>query len=237
MHRFAGMKFKLLFALIICFVMAACDQEPSYEQFNKIEVKPLYGFPDIHENRELINDLFVEWCDSNFMSLDIAYEYHMDAGWFYYRKGKHDSALLYFNRAWSIDAKNPDAYWAVGVIVGLQSHLDEAMMIFKIGHKLDENHAMIKLNLAEAYLTKFLRAKTNNTKTLFLDSADTFLSEMITLEPQNMDARYKWAYVKYFMGDYEGALAQVKWYQEITNKPFDSQFLTDLSQKMQIPND
>lgn len=80
------------------------------------------------------------------------FEANLDLSACYFQLGKYDLAEQYCRSAIGINAKSPQAFGNLGVILDSQNRLDDAIDAYKCSLELDTNQPTLLLNLGSTYM-------------------------------------------------------------------------------------
>lgn len=114
----------------------------------------------------------------------------------YYKSGEIRKAVIFYNKALSLDAKYLPAINNIGVIYIHEGKVEKAVAAFKKVLELDKMSKTAKYNLANIYI-----------KFGLFNSAKIYLEELLRYDRKDKDVLLSLSYIQLYQGNANGALS------------------------------
>jgi tetratricopeptide (TPR) repeat protein len=206
------------------------------------DTSPMFGAPKMArpDNLKKTDEAFIRDNTLRFKTRQAASAAFAAQGWSALKAKQLDAAMLSFNQAWLLNAKNYGAFWGFGAVLSERGRLVEALEQLETARELLDEPAQRSALLADlATLHSEYAARLPSSQQLeraqrFIVANNRF-SECLENDPSFAAAWREWAISLYQQERYSEAWARVKRARELRAEPFPPDFLKKLSDKMAEP--
>ena len=192
---------------------------------------PMYGQPDIER------PAYLKEADEEFIKTavdDIGSRKKASKAWSFkgeklFFQNQLDLAMQKYNQSWLLDPDNYQPYWGFARIMLQKNRIDEGIdYLEKAEQLIDNDYQKVALlsDMGTAYTYK------GGQNPDYFSKANSKFSESIKLDSSYPNSWGRWAISLYRQGKYKEAWAKVKKAQSLNARPFSSEFLSALKEKL-----
>jgi tetratricopeptide (TPR) repeat protein len=222
---------KLLFALALVLYTAAYSFAQEQQAVQSNLVLPMFGNKPKTEAQQKKDEKFLTSCDKNFINRQEASQFFMERGWEYYNEGQVDTAMYRFNLAWLLNANNKDTYWAFGLVSSAKENDKEAIGLYERALAIDPNNSLLLADIGSSYIMLYGAKPKRKT----LKKAKSYLTQAITIDPENAYALSRLAVIKFHEKKYAEAWENLHKSRDLNLGIMDYAFVAQLVDKMPDP--
>ncbi|MEO6163641.1 MAG: hypothetical protein ABIP88_05855 [Candidatus Binatia bacterium] len=227
----------VLGVVVICSSVGAAAQLPVNP-----DTLPMFGQPKIArtDNQKQADEAFIRDNTLRYKTRQAASGAFATQGWTAVRAKQLDAAMLRFNYAWLLNAKNYSAYWGFGAVLSERGRLMEAIEQLETARELidDPTHRPALLadlgNVHSEYASRLGTDKPLERAHHFVVANSRF-TESLENNPKFASGWRDWAMSLYDQERYSEAWIKAKRARELKAEPFPAEFLKKLSAKMPEP--
>ncbi len=242
MKSVVSFSFKLLVVIAFAAVIAPFSIADAAEPNFNPDTLPMFGRPKIPrpEHLQKADEAFIRDNTLRYKTRQAASVAFAAQGWNTLRAKQLDAAMLSFNQAWLLNAKNYVAFWGFGAVLSERGRLVEALEQLETARELLDEPAQRSALLADlATLQSEYAARLPSSQQLeraqrFVTANNRF-AECLDNDPSFAAGWREWAISLYEQERYSEAWARVKRARELRAEPFPPDFLKKLSAKMAEP--
>jgi len=242
MNNVVRFSFKLIAVTAFAVAVSLCSLAEAAESNINPDTLPMFGRPKIARSEHLqkADEAFIRDNTLRYKTRQAASVAFAAQGWNALRAKQLDAAMLSFNQAWLLNAKNYGAFWGFGAVLSERGRLVEALEQLETARELLDEPAQRSALLADlATLHSEYAARLSSSQQLeraqrFVVANNRF-SECLENDPSFAAGWREWAISLYEQERYSEAWARVKRARELRAEPFPPDFLKKLSDKMAEP--
>lgn len=234
--------FNLILLTAFAVAVSRCAIVDAAESSVNADGLPMFGAPKTARPDHLkkADEAFIRDNTLRFKTRQAASVAFAAQGWNALRAKQLDAAMLSFNQAWLLNAKNYVAFWGFGAVLSERGRLVEALEQLETARELLDEPAQRSALLADlATLHSEYAARLPSSQQLeraqrFVVANNRF-TECLENDPGFAGGWREWAISLYEQERYSEAWAKVKRARELRAEPFPPDFLKKLSAKMAEP--
>jgi tetratricopeptide (TPR) repeat protein len=203
---------------------------------------PMFGQPKIARSdaQKASDEIFIRDNVLRYKTKQAASNAYAALGWNAVRGKELDSAMLRFNQAWLLNAKNYNPFWGFGAVLTAKGHLSEAIDQLEVARDLIDDPTqrpalLCDLGAVHSEFAARLPAERQLERAQRFVVANSRFTESLENDPNFAHAWREWAISLYEQERYSEAWVKVKRARELRAEPFPPEFLKKLSAKMAEP--
>lgn len=203
---------------------------------------PMFGQPKIarSDSQKQADEAFIRDNTLRYKTRPAASIALANQGWTAVRAKQLDAAMLRFNHAWLLNAKNYGAFWGFGAVLTERGRLAEAIEQLETARELIDDPTQRPALLADlGNVHSEYAARLGNDKQLerahHFVVANSRFTESLENDPKFASGWREWAMSLYDQERYSEAWVKAKRARELKAEPFPPEFLKKLSAKMPEP--
>lgn len=182
-------------------------QQWKEEAFSDIRLLPKFGSVNKNEEQIEADKQLIDYLVKQHGSRRKGSEELVNLGFQYLRKGDPQTAMYRFNQAWTLDAKNENAFWGFATVYFNFDDYPLAMQQLNEGLALNPKNSAILTDKATIHLM-FAQADGNEKE---LATAVQLFNQSYSIDPKNPSTLLKLSALYLMQGDCKKAL---KYYKE-----------------------
>jgi len=233
---------KLIAVAVFALAVSLCSIAGAAESSVNPDTLPMFGAPKIArpDNLKKADEAFVRDNTLRFNTRQAASVAFAAQGWNALRAKQLDAAMLSFNHAWLLNAKNYAAFWGFSAVLSARGRLAEALDQLETARELLDDPAQRSALLADLatlhseYATSLPASQQLERAQRFVVANNRF-TECLENDPNFAGGWHEWAISLYQQERYSEAWAKVKRARELRGAAFPPEFLKKLSEKMSEP--
>ena len=206
------------------------------------DILPMFGHPKIarSDSQKQADEAFIRDNTLRYKTRQAASSAFATQGWSAVRGKQLDAAMLRFNHAWLLNAKNYSAFWGFGAVLSERGRLLEAIEQLETARELIDDPAQRPALLADLgnvhseYASRLGTAKQLERAHHFV-MANSRFTESLENDPKFASGWREWAMSLYDQERYSEAWIKAKRARELKAEPWPPEFLKKLSAKMPEP--
>ncbi len=199
----------------------------------------MYGQPSIKRSEagKQTDEAFIREATQQYGDRQAGSRALADEGWKYLRSGKPELAIIHFNQAWLLDAKNYQPYWGFGAILSDQGILPDAIEQLETARELVEDQKQkvaLLADLGAVYSAYASRMPVDNQldRAQYFVNANQCFAESLDLDPNYPASWREWAFSLYEQDRFSEAWLRANRAMELKAEAFPADFLNKLREKM-----
>jgi tetratricopeptide (TPR) repeat protein len=203
---------------------------------------PMFGQPKIARSdaQKAADEIFIRDNVLRYKTKQAASNAYATLGWNAVRGKELDSAMLRFNQAWLLNAKNYNPFWGFGAVLTAKGRLSEAIDQLEVARDLIDDPTqrpalLCDLGAVHSEYAARLPAERQLERAQRFVVANSRFTESLENDPNFAQAWREWAISLYEQERYSEAWVKVKRARELRAEPFPPEFLKKLSGKMAEP--
>lgn len=229
-------------AAVLCSVAVAMPTAMAEEPAGNAQTLPMFGQPKIarSESQKKADEDFIRDNVLRYKTRQAASSAIAAQGWTAVRIKQSDVAMLRFNQAWLLNAKNYSAFWGFGAVLSERSRLVEAIEYLETARELIDDPTQRPALLADLgtlhseYAVRLAADKQLERAHHFV-VANARFTESLDNDPKFATAWREWALSLYDQERYSEAWVKAKRARELRAEPFPPEFLKKLTARMPEP--
>ena len=233
---------KLILVTAFAVTVSLCSIAAAAESRVNPDSLPMFGAPKTPrpENLQKADEAFIRDNTLRYKTRPAASVAFATQGWNALRAIQLDAAMLNFNQAWLLNAKNYGAFWGFGAVLSIRGQLAEALEQLENARELLDEPAQRSALLADLatlhseYAASLPASQQLERAQRFVVANNRF-TECLENDPNFAGGWREWALSLYQQERYSEAWARVKRARELRAEPFPPDFLKKLSEKMAEP--
>jgi tetratricopeptide (TPR) repeat protein len=239
-----GVGFSCKIGLVTAFAVSVffCSITGAVEPNINPDTLPMFGAPKIArpDNLKIADEAFIRDNTLRYKTRQAASVAFASQGWNALRAKQLDAAMLSFNQAWLLNAKNYVAFWGFGAVLSVRGRLVEALEQLETARELLDDSAQRSALLADLatlhseYAASLPASQQLERARRFVVANNRF-TECLENDPNFAGGWREWAISLYEQERYSEAWVKVKRARELRAEPFPPDFLKKLSEKMPEP--
>jgi tetratricopeptide (TPR) repeat protein len=241
MTSFAKFTFRYA-AAVLCSVAVSMSTAMAEEPAGNPETLPMFGQPKIARSESLkkADEDFIRDNTLRYKTRQAASNAFAVQGWSAIRARQPDVAMLRFNQAWLLNAKNYSAFWGFGAVFSERGRLAEAIEHLETARELIDDPTQRPALLADLgalhseYAVRLAVDKQLERAHHFV-IANARFTESLENDPRFASGWREWAMSLYDQERYSEAWVKAKRARELKAEPFPPEFIKKLSAKMPEP--
>lgn len=241
MKRFAELSIRIILLMVSAVNLTFSSASAAEPDINP-DTLPMFGQPKIarSESQKIADESFIRDNTLRYKTRQLASSALAAQGWSAVQTKQLDLAMLRFNQAWLLNAKNYMAFWGFGAVLSERGRLLEAIDQLEAARELiDEptQRAALLTDLATLHseYAASLPAERQLERAQRFIAANSRFTESLENDPNFAAGWREWAISLYAQERYSEAWIRVKKARELRAEPFPPDFLKKLSAKMPEP--
>lgn len=242
MKNVVSVSCKLVLLTAFAVMVFLCSIAGAAELDVNPDTLPMFGAPKIPrpEKLKLADEAFIRDNTLRYKTRQAASVAFATQGWTALRAKQLDAAMLSFNQAWLLNAKNYAAFWGFSALLSARGQLLEAIEQLETARELLDEPAQRSALLADlatlhSEYAASLPASQQLERAQRFVLANNRFTECLENDPNFAGGWREWAISLYQQERYSEAWARVKRARELRAEPFPPDFLKKLSEKMAEP--
>jgi tetratricopeptide (TPR) repeat protein len=228
--------------LVFGMVLSLIGFAPAAETADNPDTLPMFGQPKVARSpsQKQADESFIRDNTLRYKNRQAASSAFAAQGWTALRAKQLDAAMLRFNHAWLLNAKNYSAFWGFGAILSERGRLLEAIEYLETARELIDDPTQRPAlladlgNLHSEYAAR-LGADKQLERAQHFVMANSRFTESLENDPKFASGWREWAISLYDQERYSEAWVKAKRARDLKAEPFPPEFLKKLSAKMPEP--
>lgn len=203
---------------------------------------PMFGQPKIirPDNLKQADEVFIRDNTLRYQTRQAASNAFATQGWAAVRAKQLDTAMLRFNQAWLMNAKNYGAFWGFGAVLSARGRIAEAIEALETARELIDDPTqraalLADLGTLQSEYAASLPADRQLERAQRFVLANSRFTECLENDPNFASGWREWAMSLYDQERYAEAWIKLKRARDLRAEPFPPAFVKKLSAKMAEP--